>query len=199
MANRLSTVDQLAREFSKMPTIGRRTAQKLAFYVLKMSPTEAEHLVHAVREVKRKIRSCERCFNVTEAQFCGICTDTKRDTGLICVVEAAADIAAIEKSATYRGTYHVLGGALSPLDGIEADDLKIEELLARVVPGVCEVILATNPSTEGEATALYLSRLLQQKVPMVTRIALGLPMGTELEFSDDLTLAKALAGRIAFK
>jgi len=198
MANRLHTVDNLVREFSKMPTIGRRTAQKLAFYVLNMSDADSQLLVRAIQEVKARIKYCTTCFNVAEQDICGICADTTRDPGTICVVEGANDVMALEKGGRYRGRYHVLGGALSPIDGVEAGDLKIEELLKRITPEVKEVVIATNPSSEGEATAYYLAKLLGRFPVRVTRIALGLPMGTELEFSDDITLSKALERRIDF-
>ena len=200
MMPQLQSVEQLVREFAKMPTIGRRTAQKLAFYVLKLPAGEATNLANAIRAVKERVGSCSRCFNVSERELCVVCSDSRRDQTVICVVESVSDIMAFERSNRFRGLYHVLGGALSPIDGIEARDLKIEELMKRVDDDLTEVILATSPSTEGEATAMYIADLLKEKnVPgVVSRIALGVPMGSELEFSDELTLSKALEGRIRY-
>jgi recombination protein RecR len=198
MSSRLHSIDVLVREFAKMPTIGRRTAQKLAFYILKLSSPEALLLAQAIKDVKEKIKYCTVCFNITEEEQCDICRDAKRDRSQICLVETPHDVMALEKTGRYRGLYHVLGGALSPINGIEAHDLKIEELLKRITPEVKELILATNPSSEGESTAYYVSRLLTGRPVKITRIALGLPMGSELEFSDALTLTKAMERRMDF-
>jgi recombination protein RecR len=196
MNSRLQSIDVLIREFAKMPTIGRRTAQKLAFYILKLPHAEALQVARAITDVKEKVRACAVCYNITEQEQCDICRDTRRERDKLCVVETAHDVMALEKTGLYHGLYHVLGGVLSPMEGVQAHDLKIEELLQRVTPEIKEVVLATNPSSEGEATAHYVAKLLAGRTPLVTRIALGLPMGSELEFSDSLTLAKAMERRM---
>jgi recombination protein RecR len=195
-------VQRLVTELSKLPGIGDRTAQRLAFHILRASAPNADALAEAIREVKEKIGLCEVCFNLTDEPRCTICQDARRDHGLICVVEEPSDVIPMERTHEYHGVYHVLGGALSPIEGIDPEDLKIAELLARVtVPdaAVREVILATNPTTTGEATALHIAEELRAGSPSltVTRLASGLPVGSDLEYADEITLGKALAGRRA--
>lgn len=190
------SVEQLAEQFAQLPGIGRKTAHRLALYVLKMEREEVATLAAAILNVKEKVRYCSVCSNITEADPCMICSNTKRDRSLICVVEEPSDVLALEKTHEFKGLYHVLGGALSPLDGIGPDDLRIKELLPRISNGVEEVILALNPNVEGEATTLYLSKLLKPLGVKVTRIARGLPMGSDLECADEATLSRALEGRV---
>ncbi|HEX4692209.1 MAG TPA: recombination mediator RecR [Solirubrobacteraceae bacterium] len=196
-------LQRLVTEFSKLPGIGNRTAQRLAFHVLRASPEDAAALAQALRDVKEKITLCEICFNLAEGPRCAICLDERRDTSLICVVEEPADVIPIERTHEYRGRYHVLGGALSPIDGVEPEDLKITQLFARVASPdeneVREVILATNPTTTGEATALHLAAGLHERAPevAVTRLASGLPVGGDLEYADEVTLGRAFSGRRA--
>jgi recombination protein RecR len=186
---------RLVAELSRLPGIGQRTAQRLAFHLLRAEDDEAEALAAAIREVKEKVGLCEVCFNLAEGPRCRICEDASRDDGLICVVEEPADVIPIERTHEYRGLYHVLGGALSPIDGIDAEDLRIAELLRRVEEGgLREVVLATNPTTTGEATALHIAERVGGDVT-VTRLASGLPVGADLEHADEVTLGKALAGR----
>jgi recombination protein RecR len=186
---------RLVAELSRLPGIGQRTAQRLAFHLLRADDDEAEALAAAIREVKEKLGLCEVCFNLAEGERCRICEDASRDRGLICVVEEPADVIPIERTHEYRGLYHVLGGALSPIDGIDAEDLRIAELLRRAGEGeVREVVLATNPTTTGEATALHIAEALRGGVT-VTRLASGLPVGADLEHADEVTLGKALVGR----
>ena len=187
---------RLIEELGKLPTVGPKTAQRLAFHMLSMSVQDAEALAEAILECKRRIRHCSVCGNITEADPCVLCTNPQRDRSVICVVEDARDIAAMERTREFKGVYHVLQGAISPLDGIGPDDLRITELLHRVSTGeVHEVIVATNPRVEGEATALYLSKVLKPLGVRVTRIAHGLPVGGDLEYADEVTLARALEGR----
>jgi recombination protein RecR len=186
---------RLVAELGRLPGIGQRTAQRLAFHILRAPDEEAAALATAIAEVKEKVGLCERCFNLAEGPLCRICSDTTRDQTTICVVEEPGDVIPIERTHEYRGLYHVLGGALSPIDGVDAEDLKIAELLRRVEEGeVAEVVLATNPTTTGEATALQIAGLLRGSVT-VTRLASGLPVGADLEHADEVTLGKALAGR----
>jgi recombination protein RecR len=186
---------RLVVELSRLPGIGQRTAQRLAFHILRAPDEEAAALSEAIREVKEKVGLCEQCFNLAEDPLCRICADASRDQATICVVEEPADVIPIERTHEYRGLYHVLGGALSPIDGVDAEDLKIAELLRRVEGGeVREVVLATNPTTTGEATALHIAERLRGSVS-VTRLASGLPVGADLEHADEVTLGKALAGR----
>jgi recombination protein RecR len=190
-------IGRLVAELSRLPGIGQRTAQRLAFHLLKGGDEEALALAEAIREVKEKVVLCEECFNLAEGPRCRICSDPGRDRSLICVVEEPADVIPIERTHEYRGLYHVLGGALSPIDGIDPDDLRIAELLRRVEEGdVSEVVLATNPTTTGEATALHIAEALRGKLT-VTRLASGLPVGADLEHADEVTLGKALTGRRA--
>lgn len=185
-------VDQLQR----LPGIGRKSAQRLAFHILKTPRDEAERLCDAVRDVKDRVTYCSVCYNITEADPCEICTSEARDHRLICVVEEPQNVLAIEKTRDFRGTYHVLMGAISPLQGVGPDDIKIKGLLERVGQGeIDEVILATNPNVEGEATAIYLARLLKTLGIRVTRIAMGVPVGSDLEYADEVTMHKAMEGR----
>ena len=215
-------VQRLVSELSKLPGVGNRTAQRLAFHILRASPESAAALAGAIAEVKEKVRLCEVCFNLTDEMRCRICQDPRRDQGLICVVEEPSDVIPMERTHEYHGVYHVLGGALSPIEGIDPEDLKIAELLARVTPApppagddgrasgeesrassgaaaVREVVLATNPTTTGEATALHIAEELRARAPelIVTRLASGLPVGSDLEYADEVTLGKAFAGRRA--
>lgn len=186
----------LIEELVRLPGVGPKTAQRLAFHLLKVPREQAAALAEAVLALKDRTRLCARCFNITEEELCGVCRDPRRDATLLCVVEEVNDLLAIEKSREYRGLYHVLGGSLSPLEGRGPDQIRGKELLARLQDGrVREVILATNPNVEGEATALYLLRLLKPFPVRVTRIARGLPMGGDLEYADEVTLARALEGR----
>jgi recombination protein RecR len=187
----------LITELGKLPGIGRRTAQRLAFHVLRSDDADALGLADAIREVKESIGLCEICFNLAEGERCAICSDTRRDEALICVVEEPQDVIPIERTGEYRGLYHVLGGALSPIDGIDPEDLKIEELVRRAAaPEVTEVLVATNPTTTGEATAHHLAERLRGQVT-ITRLASGLPVGADLEHADEVTLGRALSGRRA--
>lgn len=190
-------IDQLAR----LPGIGPKSAQRVAFHLLKATPADARRLADAIVEVKERVRLCELCFNVAAAELCEFCSDGRRDHTTICVVQEPPDIAAIERTREYRGVFHVLQGAISPIDGISPDDLRISELLRRLgsdpagQANVAEVIVATNPNTEGEATAMYLARLLSPLGVRVTRLASGLPVGGDLEYADEVTLGRALEGR----
>ena len=193
-------VNRLITELNRLPGIGQRTAQRLAFHILSASDEEALALADAIREVKAQIGLCEECFNLADGPRCRICQDTRRDFAVICVVEEPQDVIPIERTHEFRGGYHVLGGALSPIDGVDPEDLKIAELYARVEGGeVREVVLATNPTTTGEATALHIAEGLRERAPevAVTRLASGLPVGADLEYADEVTLGKALAGRRA--
>ena len=192
------SIEQLAEQFAQLPGIGRKTAQRLALYVLKMSREDVVTMAKALVNVKDKVRYCSVCANITETDPCAICSNTKRDRSSICVVEEPHDVLAIEKTNEFRGLYHVLGGALSPLDGIGPEELKIKELLQRLSGStVEEIILALNPNVEGETTTLYLSRLLKPLGMKITRIARGLPVGSDLEFADEATLSRAFEGRVA--
>ncbi len=192
-------VQRLVTELSKLPGIGNRTAQRLAFYILRSSDEDASALAAAIREVKERIVLCEVCFNLADEPRCRVCTDERRDFGVICVVEEPSDVIPVERTHEYHGVYHVLGGALSPIDGIDPEDLRIAELFDRVAagPDVREVVLATNPTTTGEATALHIAAGLRERSPAVTvsRLASGLPVGADLEYADEVTLGKAFSGR----
>jgi recombination protein RecR len=193
-------VQRLITELSKLPGVGGRTAQRLAFHLLRSSDEDAFGLADAIREVKERIGLCETCFNLADGPRCRICADERRDSELICVVEEPSDVISIERTHEFRGRYHVLGGALSPIDGIDPEDLKLAELYERVTNGaVREVVIATNPTTTGEATALHVADVLRERAPdvKVTRLASGLPVGADLEYADELTLGRALAGRRA--
>lgn len=184
-------------ELSKLPTIGKKTAQRLAMFILKSDNKDVEKLVKSLSDLKTKLRFCSECFNISVEERCDICQNVKRDRSVICVVEEASDVFAIEKTNEYNGLYHILGGVLSPLNGIGADDIKIKELFQRLEAGVVkEVILALNPDTEGEATSLYLAKLIKPLDIRVSRIARGLPIGGDLEFADEATIGRAVIGRI---
>ena len=186
---------RLIEELQRLPGIGPKSAQRLAFHLLRTPREDAGRLADAVRDVKERVSYCSVCNNITDADPCGYCRNDQRDHKVICVVEEPQNVSAIERTRDFKGVYHVLMGALSPLQGIGPDDLKIRSLLARVTTGVAEVILATNPNVEGEATALYLARLLKPLGVKVTRIAMGVPVGSDLEYADEVTLHKALEGR----
>ena len=189
------SVDNLIVQLARLPGVGRRTAQRLAFHLLKASEADALALADAIREVKERIGFCTECGNLAEEPVCQICSDARRDRSLICVVEDPSDLVALERTHEYRGLYHVLGGALSPIDGVDPEHLRIAELVARVERGgVAEVLLATNPTMTGEATAAYLADRLRDRT-RVTRLASGLPVGGDLEYADEVTLGRALAGR----
>jgi len=193
-------IQRLITELGKLPGIGARTAQRLAFHILRASAEDATLLADSIKEVKERIGLCEICFNLADAPRCRICEDSRRDATLICVVEEAGDVIPVERTHEYRGRYHVLGGALSPIDGVDPDDLKIAELYRRVLDPaqpIAEVVLATNPTTTGEATALHIADVLRERAPgvIVTRLASGLPVGGDLEYADEVTLGKAFVGR----
>ncbi len=189
-------VQDLIDELAKLPGIGRKTAQRLAFHLLKIDAAAAKKLASSIVVMKDTVRFCPKCFNFAAENLCEYCSDPRRDDAIVCVVEEAPDIVSIEKTGEFRGRYHVLGGAISPIDGIGPDDLHLQELLMRISSdGVREVIVATNPNVEGEATAMYLARLLVPVGVKVTRIASGLPVGGDLEYADEVTLGRALQGR----
>ena len=194
----MSVIDEVTRELSRLPGVGPRTATRLVYHLLRESPQEARRLARAVEALVERVRSCVECGNFSEDERCPICRDPKRDRSVVCIVESAFDVRSIDRTGEYRGLFHVLGGHLSPLDGIGPGDLNIQALLERVEEsggGMEEAILATNPSVEGEATAVYLERVLRTRGLRVTRLARGLPMGSDLEYVDGSTLAEALAGR----
>jgi recombination protein RecR len=196
MASYTMPVQVLIDELGRLPGIGPKSAQRIAFHLLKVPTDDVARLAHALTEAKAKVRFCERCWNIADAELCPICADDRRDASTVCVVEEARDIVAIERTGEFRGRYHVLLGAMSPLEGIGPEQLKVKELFARIEPeGITEVILCTNPNTEGEVTAMYLARMLQPFGVRVTRIASGLPVGGDLEYADELTLGRALEGR----
>jgi len=194
-----NSLEKLIQEFTKLPGIGRKTAQRLAFHILKKPREDAVSFAKALVEVKDSISFCKHCYNFAEGDVCTVCANPNRDSSIICVVEKASDIPILEKPGKFKGKYHVLGGLLSPLNRIGPDDLRIKELLRRTGEAVKEVIIALNPSVEGEATTLYITKLLKPLVPRVSRLAQGLPAGSELEFADELTLARALEGRVEIK
>jgi recombination protein RecR len=188
-------VENLVTQLTRLPGIGRRSAQRLTFHLLSVRPEEALELARAIEDVKARVRFCGECGNLTEEELCGVCADERRDRTVICVVEQPVDVVSVERTGEFRGLYHVLGGALSPLDGVEPSDLRIDGLLSRVERnGVAEVVLATNPTMTGEATAAYVADRLRGKV-RVTRLASGLPVGGDLEYADEVTLGRALSGR----
>ncbi|OFW59420.1 MAG: recombination protein RecR [Candidatus Solincola sediminis] len=188
---------RLVEELSKLPGVGQKTAQRLAFHLLKVPAAEAHSLAEAIVEARDRVTFCVRCFNFAQGELCEYCMDSRRDPALVCVVERPQDIVALERTGEFRGLYHVLGGAISPIDGIGPEELRIRELLERVrTEGIREVIVATNPRVEGEATGLYLANLLKPLDIKVTRIASGLPVGGDLEYADEVTLGRALKGRL---
>jgi recombination protein RecR len=191
------SLNQLIEEFAQLPGIGRKSAQRLALYILKLPRDEVAAMAAALMNVKERMQYCQTCWNFSESDPCPICAGVRRDRTIICVVEEPSDVLAIEKTNGYRGVYHVLGGSLSPLDGIGPEELKAKELLVRIDGTVKEVILAINPTVEGEATMIYLTRLLKPLGVRVTRLARGLPIGGDLEFADEATLTRALEGRVA--
>jgi recombination protein RecR len=191
-------LEALITELTRLPGLGRKSAQRIAFHMLRTPEADAKRLAQSILDLKARVEDCRVCGNVTETQPCAICADTRRDTSILCVVEQPMDVLALERTGEFRGAYHVLKGSLSPIDGIGPEQLKLHELVERVKAGnVAEVIVATNPTAQGEATALYIARILSQHTPgvRVTRIARGVPMGSDLEFSDQVTLARALTGR----
>ena len=189
-------VQAVIDELGRLPGVGPKSAQRLAFHLMKLSVEDTTRLTVAIDEMKDRVRFCDRCFNIAEAELCSVCADDRRDGSILCVVEEPRDIVAVERTGEFGGRYHVLGGAISPIEGIGPDQLRIRELLARLDPeGVAEVILATNPNIEGEATAMYLARLVGPLGLVVTKIASGLPVGGDLEYADELTLGRALEGR----
>jgi recombination protein RecR len=192
----MSAIDDLATELAKLPGIGRKTALRLTYHLLKQPPEQSRRLADALRTLSERVRPCAQCFNLTEDEVCDVCRDPRRDPAVICAVEESADIGAIERAGEYRGLYHVLGGRLSPLDGVTPEDLTVPQLVRRVAAGgVREVIVATNPSLEGEATALYVQRQLASQPVVVSRIARGIPIGGDLEYADGVTIAQALSAR----
>lgn len=200
MAIYAAPVQDLIDELGRLPGVGPKSAQRIAFHLLKVPKQDAARLASAITEAKERVSFCPRCFNIAEGAECGICTDSKRDATVICVVEESRDIVAVEKTGEFRGRYHVLQGAISPIEGIGPDQLRVKELLVRLgEEDVQEVILCTNPNIEGEATAMYLGRLFKPLGLKVTRIASGLPVGGDLEYADELTLGRALEGRRALE
>lgn len=189
------SVEKLISLLARLPGIGRKSAGRLAFHILKISKEEAAELADAIKDVKEKVGFCSVCFNISEGDPCHVCSDPNRRHDAICVVEEASDLAALEKAEGFEGVYHVLGGRISPLDGIGPDDLKIKELLGRIDTDTEEIIIATNPNVEGEATALYLAKLIKPLGVKITRIARGLPVGSDLEYADSITITRALEGR----
>ena len=189
-------VQKVIDEFARLPGIGAKTAQRLAFHLMSLPREAAERLGEAILEMTEKVRNCSRCFNLTSEDLCSICSDTRRDHTLVCVVERPQDISVIERTNEYRGGYHVLGGALSPLRGIGPEQLRIPELERRMeTEGILELVMATNPTLEGDATALYLARVFKSREVRITRLASGLPVGGDLDYADEITLGRALAGR----
>lgn len=188
-------ISRLIEELSKLPGVGPKTAQRLTFYILNMDISEAEKLSNAILDAKKNIKYCSVCGNLTDNDPCIICRNTSRDYNTICVVEEPKDVVAMEKTKEYKGLYHVLHGVISPLGGVGPDDIRIKELLSRITPDIKEIIIATNPNVEGEATAMYIARLLKPLGVKVTRIAHGIPVGADLEYADEVTLSKALEGR----
>jgi recombination protein RecR len=199
MAQLPAALEELIQELSRLPSIGPKTAQRLAFHILRAGPERSEALARAIVDVKERIGYCERCWNIAEGPLCSICSSGRRDTSLMCVVESPLDVLAIERTSEYQGLYHVLNGVISPIDGVGPDQIHVPELVDRVGRGqVREVIVATGADIEGEATAVYLSRALAGLAVSVTRPAHGLPVGSDLEYADELTLARALTGRRSF-
>ncbi|MBK5092941.1 MAG: recombination protein RecR [Actinobacteria bacterium] len=196
MAFYAAPVEKLIEQLCKLPGIGPKSAQRLAFHMLSVPRADAVELARAIVELKDKVRFCSICFNISEGEVCGICSDPRRDDSLLCVVEEPGDVTAVERTGRFRGRYHVLGGAISPIDGVGPEELRFEELVRRLrAGGVSEVIVATNPNAEGEATAVYLAQVIRPLGIRVTRIASGLPVGGDLEYADEITLGRAMEGR----
>ena len=192
----IDAVEEVIDALGRLPGIGPKSAQRITFHLMRLPVEDIELLTSAISLMKEKIRFCDSCFNISEEELCPICKDSQRDNGILCVVEEPKDIIALEKTAEFRGRYHVLGGSISPIDGIGPEQLKVSELLRRIEPGrIEEVIIAMNPNIEGEATAIYIARLLEPLGVKVTKIASGLPVGGDLEYADELTLGRALVGR----
>ena len=189
------SIEKLIESFEKLPSVGHKTAARLAFYILNSSEEETNEFINSIKNAKANLKYCSKCYNISDTDPCIICSNPKRDENTICVVEDVRDIIAIERTHEYKGVYHVLHGSISPMNGIGPDDIKIKELLSRITPEVKEVILATNPRVEGEATAMYISKLLKPLGVKITRIAHGIPIGGDLEYTDEITLSKALEGR----
>lgn len=189
------SIEKLIESFEKLPSIGHKTAARLAFYILNSSEEETNEFINSIKNAKTNLKYCSKCYNISDTDPCIICSNPKRDENTICVVEDVRDIIAIERTHEYKGVYHVLHGSISPMNGIGPDDIKIKELLERITPETKEVILATNPRVEGEATAMYISKLLKPLGVKITRIAHGIPIGGDLEYTDEITLSKALEGR----
>jgi len=191
-----NSIENLIEKFSKLPGIGKKSARRVVYHLLKIPKENCMELAKAITDIKEKIRYCTHCYNMSESEICGICSNPQRDKSLICVVEQPNDILIIEKTNEYKGLYHVLGGVLSPLDGVGPENLRIKELLNRITQDIKEIIIAVNPSTEGDATTHYLLKLLKLKVPKISRLARGIPVGGDLEYSDKVTVARALTGRV---
>lgn len=189
------SLQELIDEFNKLPGIGHKSAVRLAFHIMNMPAEKTEKFVNTINKAKTSVHLCTKCQNLTDKEICDICASTKRDNSVICVMETPKDVTALEKTREYNGLYHVLHGAISPMDGIGPEDIKIKELLARLTPEVTEVIMATNPTVEGEATAMYIARLLKPMGITVTRIAHGIPVGGDIEYADEVTLTRAIEGR----
>lgn len=189
------SIEKLIESFERLPSIGHKTAARLAFYILNASEEETNQFINSIKNAKENLKYCSKCYNISDTDPCPICGNPKRDENIICVVEDVRDIIAIERTHEYKGVYHVLHGSISPMNGIGPDDIKLKELLARITPDVKEVIIATNPRVEGEATAMYISKLLKPLGVKTTRIAHGIPIGGDLEYTDEITLSKALEGR----
>ena len=190
-----ASLESLIEEFEKLPGIGHKSAVRLAFHIMNMPQSGVEQFIGAITKAKTKVHLCEKCQNLTDKPICDICASPKRDTSVICVMESPMDVTALEKTREFNGLYHVLHGAISPMDGIGPEDIKIKELISRLTPEVHEVIMATNPTVEGEATAMYIARLLKPMGITVTRIAHGIPVGGDIEYADEVTLARAMEGR----
>ena len=189
------SIEKLIESFERLPSIGHKTAARLAFLILNCSEEETNEFINSIQNAKKNLKYCSKCYNISDTDPCTICSNPKRDENVICVVEDVRDIIAIERTHEYKGVYHVLHGSISPMNGVGPDDIKLKELLARITPEIKEVIIATNPRVEGEATAMYISKLLKPLGVKITRIAHGIPIGGDLEYTDEITLSKALEGR----
>ena len=189
------SIEKLIESFERLPSIGHKTAARLAFHILNCSGEETNEFINSIQNAKKNLKYCSKCYNISDTDPCTICSNPKRDENVICVVEDVRDIIAIERTHEYKGVYHVLHGSISPMNGVGPDDIKLKELLARITPEIKEVIIATNPRVEGEATAMYISKLLKPLGVKITRIAHGIPIGGDLEYTDEITLSKALEGR----